>query len=206
VSFYEHHILPRLIDLVMRDRAIARERRAIVPDAAGRVVEIGVGSGLNFPFYEARVDLVVAIDPSVVLLHIARARVHRSPVRVRLVRGSAEAIPAADETADTVVTTWTLCSIPDERRALGEMRRVLRPGGRLLFVEHGLAPDRRVRAWQDRLTPWWRRVAGGCRLNLPIRQRIEEAGFSLLALDASYGRGPKPMSYLYRGVATRAGS
>ena len=120
---------------------------------------------------------------------------------IELVEGSAEAVPLEDRSVDTVVTTWTLCSIPDPRRALAEMRRVLRPGGRLLFVEHGLAPDPKVRWWQDRITPAWKRVGGGCHLNRAIAQLIEEAGFQFERLDTGYMRGPKPMTFMYEGRA-----
>ena len=132
---------------------------------------------------------------------MARGAGRKAGGAIELVEGSAEAVPLEDRSVDTVVTTWTLCSIPDPRRALAEMRRVLRPGGRLLFVEHGLAPDPKVRWWQDRITPAWKRVGGGCHLNRAIAQLIEEAGFQFERLDTGYMRGPKPMTFMYEGRA-----
>ena len=132
---------------------------------------------------------------------MARGAGRKAGGAIELVEGSAEAVPLEDRSVDTVVTTWTLCSIPDPRRALAEMRRVLRPGGRFLFVEHGLAPDPKVRWWQDRITPAWKRVGGGCHLNRAIAQLIEEAGFQFERLDTGYMRGPKPMTFMYEGRA-----
>jgi len=132
---------------------------------------------------------------------MARGAGRKAGGAIELVEGSAEAVPLEDRSVDTVVTTWTLCSIPDPRRALAEMHRVLRPGGRFLFVEHGLAPDPKVRWWQDRITPAWKRVGGGCHLNRAIAQLIEEAGFQFERLDTGYMRGPKPMTFMYEGRA-----
>lgn len=154
MSFYEKQILPRLIHLSMRQRNLTAYRRRVIPAAEGCVLEIGVGSGLNFPFYSRVAQRVVALDPSAKLLRMAYRMTGRGPGPVELIEASAEAIPLADRSMDTVVTTWTLCTIPDLDRALAEMRRVLRPTGQLLFVEHGLSPDVRVRRWQDRLTPF----------------------------------------------------
>jgi len=132
---------------------------------------------------------------------MARRVAERASLHVELIEGSAESIPLDRHSIDTVVTTWTLCSIPHVSKALAEMRRVLKPQGQLLFVEHGQAPDESVRRWQDRLTPAWKRVGGGCHLNRPIRQLIEGAGFSLLTLETGYMKGPKPMSFMYEGRA-----
>jgi len=203
MSLYDRFVLPRLIDLAMRQRPILDYRRRVVPAASGRVLEIGVGSGLNLPFYPSAVSEVVGVDPSEELLDRARRRVGEAAVPVRLLRGSATALDVADASIDTVVVTWTLCSIPDPLLALREMRRVLRPKGRLLFVEHGLSRDAGVARWQHRLTPLWRRVAGGCHLDRPIGDLVRTAGFDLSQLATGYAPGPRPMSYMYEGRAVR---
>src|SRR3970040_1388148 len=153
MGFYEDPILPHLVHLSMRQDTFSAYRRRVVPAAQGRVLEIGVGSGLNLPLYTDAAKRVVGLDTSPRLLSMAR-QVHRSDARsTELIEGSAEALPLKDKSIDTVVTTWTLCTIPDVNAALREMRRVLKPSGELLFVEHGRSPDARVRRWQDRLTP-----------------------------------------------------
>lgn len=201
MSVYGTYVLPRLIDLAMRSKADAAEREKLIPLASGVVLEVGIGSGLNLPFYGPRVERLHGLDPSLELWTLARRRLARAAFPVQFLRASAEGIPMEDMTVDTVVMTWTLCSIPGASRALQEMKRVLKPGGRLLFVEHGLAPDRGVVAWQNRLNPLWNRVAGGCHLNRKIDDFINDAGFLLTQIDRGYGGGPKPMAYLYRGLA-----
>jgi ubiquinone/menaquinone biosynthesis C-methylase UbiE len=168
------------------------------------VVEIGIGSGLNLPFYAPTAAHVIGVDPSPRLLAMARERRRAAAPPVDLVEGSAEAIPLDDASVDTVVVSWTLCSIPDPSRALGEMRRVLRPGGRLLFVEHGRAPDALVRWWQDRLTPAWRRLSGGCHLNRAVGDLIAGAGFRIDRLETGYMLRYNPMAFMYEGSATPA--
>jgi ubiquinone/menaquinone biosynthesis C-methylase UbiE len=153
MGFYQRWILPRLIDLTLRADRLHAYRRRTIGAASGLVLEIGVGSGLNLPLYGSAVDHVCAIDPSAELLRLARNRTADVPVPVSLVRGSAEQIPFANAVFDTIVTTWTLCSIPDPITALVEMRRVLKPGGNLVFVEHGLSPELRVSRWQHHFTP-----------------------------------------------------
>src|ERR1700686_310692 len=165
MGFYQDKILPYVIHLAMRQRNLAAYRGRVVPAAEGRVLEIGIGSGLNLPFYSQKVEQVIGLDPSANLLSMERQAARPSLGPVELVEGSAEAIPLESRTVDTVVTPWTLCSIPDAPCSLLEMRRVLKPGGRLLFVEHGRAPDASVRWWQDKLDPAWSRLAGGCHLN-----------------------------------------
>ncbi len=177
MDFYERWILPPLLDLVMRRKDLTKYRRAAVVAARGRVLEIGVGSGLNFALYGKQVEYVYGIDPSPRLLSIARRRAAASGVPVELLLGSATAIPLADNVIDTIVMTWTLCSIPDPLAALREMRRVLKPNGNLCFVEHGLSPERSVERWQHRLTPPWRRIAGGCHLDRKMDDLIRQAGF-----------------------------
>ncbi len=206
MDFYERWILPPLLDLVMRRKDLTKYRRAAVATARGRVLEIGVGSGLNFRLYGKQVEFVYGIDPSARLLSIARRRATASGVPVELLLGSATAIPLADNAVDTVVMTWTLCSIPDPLAALREMRRVLKPNGNLCFVEHGLSPEPSVERWQHRITPAWRRMAGGCHLDRKIDELIRLAGFDLTNLQVEYAPGPRTMSYMYEGCACRSHS
>jgi ubiquinone/menaquinone biosynthesis C-methylase UbiE len=203
MGFYQNQIVPLLINLTMRQRNLTAYRSRVVPAAEGQVLEIGVGSGLNLPFYTRNVRQVIGLDPSPKLLSMARGNLRPGLSPVEFVEGSAEAIPLETESMDTVVMTWTLCSIPDAGRALREMSRVLKPTGRLLFVEHGRAPDPNVQWWQDRLTPIWKRLGGGCHLNRAIKVLIEDAGFRFERLDTGYMRGPKPMSFMYEGSARR---
>jgi ubiquinone/menaquinone biosynthesis C-methylase UbiE len=201
MSFYTDHVVPHLIQAAMRQEKLAVYRHRLLSLAEGRVLEIGVGSGLNLPHYPGKVMEVIGLDPSAKLLSMAEKAAVGNPVPVELLRGSAEAIPMEDESVDTLVTTWTLCSIPDVMRALSEMRRILRPNGTLLFVEHGRAPDPQVRRWQDRLTPLWRRIGGGCHLNRAIAQLIDDAGFRIERMDTSYMKGPRPLTFMYEGAA-----
>jgi ubiquinone/menaquinone biosynthesis C-methylase UbiE len=203
MGFYQNRILPFVIDMAMRQRNLAPYRSRIVPAAEGRVLEIGVGSGLNLPFYSQKAERVIGLDPSPKLLSMARQAARPTTSPVEFVEGSAEAIPLEDASVDTVVTTWTLCSIPDAPRSLREMRRVLKPEGRLLFVEHGRAPDAGVRWWQDHLNPAWKRLGGGCHLNRAIGPLIEGAGFQFERIETGYMRGPRPMSFMYEGSARR---
>lgn len=205
MRLYDRYVLPRLINLAMQNKAARLERARFLPLASGKVLEVGIGSGLNIPFYPSTILELCGVDPAPELLRMARRRATRAPFPVELVELSAEKLPTGDETYDTVVTTWTLCSIPDPETALREMRRVLKPGGRLVFIEHGWSPDARVRAWQDRLNPLWTRVAGGCTLNRKMDALIEGAGFRIARLETGYAAGPKPLAYLYRGLALRAG-
>jgi ubiquinone/menaquinone biosynthesis C-methylase UbiE len=201
MSFYDERILPWLIDLVMRRRDLAPYRMRAISAATGRVLEVGIGSGLNLPLYGASANEIIGLDPSAKLLAMADEAAGRSATPLKLIEGSAESIPLERGTIDTVVTTWTMCSVPAIEQALGEMRRVLKPGGRLLFVEHGRAPQARVRWWQDYLDPAWKRIAGGCHLNRPIAALVADAGFDVERLENSYMPGPKPMSYMYEGSA-----
>ena len=200
MGFYQDQIVPLLINLSMRQKNLVAYRDRIVPAATGRVLEIGIGSGLNLPLYSPSVQHVIGLDPSPRLLEMARGAQRRN-LPVDFIEGSAEGIPLEKASIDTVVTTWTLCSIPDADRALREMHRVLKPAGRLLFVEHGRAPDQNVVWWQDRLTPIWKRLGGGCHLNRAIGSLIEGAGFQFERLETGYMRGPKPMAFMYEGSA-----
>lgn len=201
MSFYARCILPRLTDLAMRNAEARRQRAGWVPRAAGVVLEIGAGSGLSLPVYGPGVRRLYALEPSAPLLRMAARRAVALAVPVVFLQASAEAIPLGDGSVDSVVTTWTLCTIPDPLRALGEIRRVLRPAGALVFVEHGRAVEPAVVRWQDRLTPLWRRVAGGCHLNRPIEALLGRGGFAIAELESGHVKGPRVGSYLYRGVA-----
>ena len=204
MGFYRERIVPYLIYLSMRQEALAAYRERVVPGAAGRILEIGIGSGINLRYYGDRAEHVIGLDPSAKLLAMSVETDRRSGLSVELVKGSAEMIPIEDKTIDTVLTTWTLCSISDVNRALSEMRRVLKPNGRLLFVEHGLSPEDKVRRWQNRLNPVWKRVTGGCNLNRAIAQLIEVAGFRIERIDTGYMKGPRPMTFMYEGSARSA--
>jgi len=202
MSFYAKYVLPRLIDVAMRNPETAGLRAAWIPKARGQVLEVGIGSGLNLPFYSPEVERVYGVDPSVELGRLARTRAAASATSVEFIPQSAEQpLPLANASMDTVVLTWTLCSIPHASNALHEMKRVLKPGGRLIFLEHGRAPDPGVILWQDRLTPFWKRIAGGCHLNRKIDELITEAGFQITELRTDYLPGPRPMTYTYQGFA-----
>jgi ubiquinone/menaquinone biosynthesis C-methylase UbiE len=201
MSFYEERILPWLIDLAMRRRDLAPYRVRTISAANGRILEVGIGSGLNLPLYGKSAGEIIGLDPSAKLLAMASEAGIRSAIPLKLIEGSAESIPLDDRSIDTVVTTWTMCSVPGIDQALAEIRRVLKPGGRLLFVEHGRAPEARVRWWQDHLNPVWKRVSGGCHLNRAIATLVADAGFDVERLENSYMPGPKPMTYMYEGSA-----
>jgi SAM-dependent methyltransferase len=201
MSFYRHHVLPRLLHLVMQQEAMLPFRRRVIGAAKGQVLEIGIGSGLNLPLYGLAVREVIGLDPSPELLLMAHDRAAAAPIPVKLLEASAEAVPLDDASIDTVVTTWTLCTIPDAPRALAELRRVLRPGGALLFVEHGRAPESGVARWQDRLDPLWRRVSGGCHLNRKIDDLVSGSGFRIDALANARLPGPRTHTFLYEGQA-----
>jgi ubiquinone/menaquinone biosynthesis C-methylase UbiE len=194
--------LPWLTDLAMRNRTARAERGRWIPEARGAVLEIGAGSGLNFPVYTRAVTRLWALDPSAGMARLARRRAATAACPVEFLDAPAEAVPLPDGSVDSVVSTWTLCSVADPGRALAEVRRVLRPGGRLVFVEHGRAPEAGVAAWQDRLTPLWRRVAGGCHMNRVVDRLLADGAFDLATLEKGYAQGPRILTYLYRGTAT----
>ena len=204
MGFYHRHIVPCLTHLAMSQRQLLPFRQHIVGAAEGRVLEIGAGSGLNFPLYGGAARAVIGLEPSAELLRMARARARAAAVPVTLLDASAEAIPLDAGSIDTIVTTWTLCTIPSASRALSEMRRVLKPGGALLFVEHGRAPEAGVARWQDRLDPLWSRLAGGCHLNRKMDDLITAAGFRIEALQNPRLPGPRTHTYLYEGRARPA--
>ena len=200
MGLYSRWMLPRLIDWTMRNDELAAYRRRLIPFARGQVLEIGVGSGLNLPLYGPEVVSILGLDSSAELLRRAEQLTAQSHHPVHLIQASAEKIPIRDCAADTVVMTWTLCSILYPARALREISRVLRPGGELLFVEHGLAPEAEVENWQDKLNPLWTRIS--CHLNRPVDRLIRDAGLELVELETGYmRRAPKTLAFMYEGRA-----
>lgn len=202
MGVYRKFLLPHLVHLACAQRPMQRQRAKIVPDAEGLVMELGMGSGLNLAFYDGHaVTAVLGIEPAAEMWDKAAAAIRSSPVPLHRVRAIGEQIPLADESVDTVVLTFTLCTIPDTATALAEIGRVLRPGGRMLFCEHGLAPDPGVSRWQRRLNPLWQRLAGGCNLDRDIPGLINEAGFDLDHIETMYVPGWRPASFNYWGSA-----
>jgi ubiquinone/menaquinone biosynthesis C-methylase UbiE len=199
--WYDEHLLPWLVDFACGMASIRRQRLLVIPRAQGRVLEVGIGTGLNVPLYDrSRVASVTGVDPALRMHRLARRRIAASGLDVRLIGLSAGALPLADASFDTAVSTYTLCTIPDPLAALREMRRVLKPGGRLLFAEHGLAPDAGVAACQRRLNPLWSPLAGGCRLDRDIPALLREAGFRA-DVQSRYLPGPRFVSFHYWGEA-----
>jgi len=185
----------------MRNQLLDHYRQRTIEIARGLVLEVGVGSGVNLPLYGPAVTRIVGLDPSPELLRLASKRAADVVIPVSLLRASAEDLPLADAVFDTIVMTWTLCSIPNPMAALTEMRRVLRRGGRLIFVEHGLSPEIRTARWQHRLTPYWKRISGGCHLDRKTDDLIRAAGFQIDAIEMAYIQGPKPWTFMYQGSA-----
>ena len=205
MGFYSKYVWPRTAHFICGASQIRQQREKIVPLAEGRVLEVGIGSGRNLPFYTAgKVRHLWGLDPSKELWTLARPAVTRAEFEVEFIEAAAEDIPLEDGSADCVLVTYTLCSVGETLAALKEMRRVLRQGGQLIFCEHGLAPDEAVRRWQHRLNPIWKRLSGGCNLNLPIPSLLKQAGFSIRAMDAMYIPGWKPACFNYRGTAVCA--
>lgn len=205
MGFYDHHILPRLLNAAMSAKPITYQRRKVVPRAEGRVLEIGFGAGHNLPFYDAtKVSHLWALEPAKEMRERAAERVAASPIALEFLDLPGEQIPLDSESADTVLITYTLCTIPDVQKALGEMRRVMKPDGRMIFCEHGEAPDDNVRRWQQRLTPVWKAIGGGCHLGRPIPAVIREAGFSIGDMQTMYLPGtPLFAGFNYWGTATK---
>jgi SAM-dependent methyltransferase len=202
MGFYTKYLLPKAVHFICGTNRIMRQRKKIVSLAKGRVLEVGIGSGLNLPFYDsARVEHVWGLDPSKELWVLAEKTAAQVKLHVEFIRGRAEAIPLNDRSADTVLVTYSLCSVRAILPALREMRRILKPDGRLIFCEHGAAPDAAVRQWQNRLNPIWKRIAGGCNLNLPVPHLLEQAGFKIWKMDSMYLPGWKPATFNYWGAA-----
>ncbi|MCF8113697.1 MAG: class I SAM-dependent methyltransferase [Desulfotignum sp.] len=205
MTFYRTHILPKLIHWVCSQKSFDHQRKKVVPLARGRVLEIGMGSGLNLPFYDSsQVDHLFGLEPSDQLRKMARKNAAGARFPVSFIGMPGEEIPLETRSMDTVLVTYTLCTIPDIHKALGQMRRVLKPGGRLIFCEHGLAPDPGIRKWQERINPAWNRVSGGCSLNRPISDLITQNGFVIQTMSARYQNAVKITSFTYRGMAVPA--
>ena len=205
MGFYERHILPLLLSGAMSAKPISYQRKKVVPRAEGKVLEIGFGAGHNLPYYNAeKVTHLWALEPSRGMRARASERVRESPIEIEFIDLPGEEIPLADETADTVLVTYTLCSIPDVMTALGQMRRVLKRSGRLVFCEHGEAPDESVRRWQRRITPVWKRIGGGCHVDRAIPKLIEAGGFAIEDMETMYlPSTPRFAGFNYWGSATK---
>jgi ubiquinone/menaquinone biosynthesis C-methylase UbiE len=204
MGWYHDHVLPHVVNVACGMKEVARQREKIVPLAEGRVLEVGMGPGLNLPFYDrSKVETVWGLEPSDGMRRKAASRLADTDLDVQWIDLPGEEIPLDDDSVDTVLLTYTLCSIDGWQAALGQMRRVLKPNGRLLFCEHGQAPDESVRTWQRRVDPFWTRVAGGCHLDRPIPEMITGAGFSIDTIDQGYIPGPKIAAYEFWGTASR---
>lgn len=203
MGWYEKYVLPKLIDSACAQKPMRRLRERYVPQASGDVLEIGIGSGLNLAHYGPGVTSITGLDPAAALTSRARSRAEALGRPVQVLGVSGEEIPADDARFDSLVCTWTLCSIPNVYAALREMHRVLKPGGRLYFIEHGRAPEAGVQKWQRRLEPLWKKIGGGCHLTRKADELIQDAGFDLTELDAGYQPGPKFAAFMTHGIAER---
>lgn len=204
MSLYEKYVLPHVINCACGSKPMMKQREKIVPLAHGKVLEIGMGSGLNLPYYDPdKVEMVWGLEPSEGMREKARSRVEAAPFDVQWLGLPGEEIPLEDHSVDCIVLTFTLCTIPDWLSALKQMRRVLKPGGKLLFSEHGLAPDAKVEKWQNRINPSWKVIAGGCNLNRPIPKLILEGGFNIDSMESMYlPSTPKFVGFSYWGIAS----
>ena len=202
MGFYDKYLLPRLVHFTCGQNPSMRQRQKVVPMAEGRVLEIGIGSGLNIPFYDTqRVEHLWGLDPSAEMWAIAQKNAAEHHLDAEYIQSSAETIPLDNNSADSVLMTYTMCPIPDIHQALDEVRRVLKPSGRLIFCEHGEAPDLNIQRWQNRLNPIWRSLAGGCNMNRPIPGLLEDSGFRSEDMQTMYLPGWKPATFNYWGTA-----
>ncbi len=205
MGFYDTYLLPKVVHFACGQKPAMKQREKVIPLAQGLVLEIGIGSGLNIPYYDAdKVDHLWGIDPSREMWAIARKNARKHHLDAEFIESGAESIPLDDNAADTVVMTYTLCTIPNAGGALEEIRRVLKPNGKLVFCEHGQAPDENVRRWQERINPLWKVLGGGCNLNRPVSQLLEEAGFISGDMQTMYIPGWKPACFNYWGTARPA--
>jgi ubiquinone/menaquinone biosynthesis C-methylase UbiE len=205
MGFYDRHILPRLLNAAMSAKPITYQRRKVVPRAQGRVLEIGFGAGHNLPFYDAgKVSHIWALEPAKEMRERAAERVAANPIPFEFLDLPGERIPLDDNSADTILVTYTLCTIPDVMTALAGMRRVLKPTGRMIFCEHGEAPDANVQKWQRRITPVWKAIGGGCHVGRAIPKLIRDAGFTVQDMETMYLPGtPHFAGFNYWGSATK---
>jgi SAM-dependent methyltransferase len=204
MGLYREHVVPRLVDCTCGAAGFDRWRARAADGLSGRVVEVGFGSGLNLPHYPPAVEVVLAVEPATVARRLADRRIREARVPVEHVGLDGQQIPLDDASCDAALFTFTLCTVPDPARALAEVRRVLRPGGAVHFLEHGLSPDAGVAKWQRRLEPVQRRVADGCHLTRDASALVTDSGFAMVRNEQRYGRGPKPWCWLTLGVATKA--
>ncbi len=204
-TWYERTVLPKLIEAGCGQGPLMKLRSQYVPQAQGKVLEIGIGTGLNLEFYDKEQVQLTGLDPAQELTGLAQERAQSLDLPIELLGLSGEAIPAEDHTFDHLVCTWTLCSIPNVEVALGEMFRVLKPAGKLFFIEHGASPDAGVAKWQRRIEPLWKRIAGGCHLTRKADELIGNAGFDIASQTAEYLPGPKFAAYMTHGIAVRQG-
>ncbi len=203
MGFYREQILPRLVDRACGTTGLRRWRAEVTEGLTGRVVEIGFGSGLNIDHYPTDVELILAVEPAAVARRLSNKRIARSSVPVTHIGLDGQAIPLDNDSCDSALSTFTLCTIPDVQRALAELRRVMRPGARFHFLEHGLAPDPGVAAWQRRLEPLQLRLADGCHLTREPAALVSEAGFEIEHVEQRYAKGPKPWSWFSAGIAAK---
>jgi len=205
VSIYKKYMMPKLVHFACGLKPTTKQREKVVPLATGRVLEIGIGSGLNIPFYSgSKVEHLWGLDPSPEMWSIARKNAEQHHIDVEFIQSGAESIPLDNNSADSVMMTYTMCTIPEAHSALDEVRRVLKPGGQLIFCEHGLAPDKDVQRWQNRLNPAWKKLGGGCNLNRPIPQLLHQSGFKSTDMQTMYIPGWKPGCFNYWGTATHS--
>lgn len=203
MGIYDTYVLPHVINCACGMKDIAKQRQKVVPQAFGKVLEIGMGSGLNLPFYDRqKVEFVWGLEPSEGMRRKAKPVIEASDLDVRWLDLPSEAIPLEDNSVDCVLLTYTLCTIPDWAAALGEMKRVLKPDGKMFFCEHGEAPDDSVQKWQKRVNPVWKKIAGGCNLNRPIPDCLSSGGFRIDMIQSEYLKGPKIATYNYWGEAS----
>ena len=200
MSLYQKYLLPKLLNWAMKAPALSKLRSELIPSAEGKVLEIGMGSGLNLPHYDG-ISGLIGLEPSEELQNLAEDMLTHADFPSEMLTGSAEDIPLESNTFDTVVMTWTLCSVTDPVLALSEIKRVIKPGGKVIFAEHGKSPDQNIRKLQKTLNPLWSRIAGGCQLNREIVDLYESSGFKFKSLERGYLEGPKFATYNYRGVA-----
>ena len=203
MSLYEKYVLPKFLNCACGSKPVARQREKVVPLAEGRVLEIGIGSGLNLPFYDkTKVDEIWGLDPSEELSEMARTVATHEGMKVNFISSGAEEIPLPDNHFDSVVITYTMCTIPEVIRANTEIRRVLKEQGKMIFCEHGVAPDDNIRKWQKRINPFWGKIAGGCNINRNIPSLIQESGFDIVEMEEMYlPNTPKIAGYNFWGYA-----
>ena len=208
MKLYDKYILPRILNCTCSLKPISKQRQKVVPHARGNILEVGIGSGLNLPFYEtSKVKKIWGLDPSEELHEMAKKVVSGLDLDVEFLLKGAEEIPLIDDSVDTVLITYTMCSIPEVEEAIKEIRRVIKPEGVMIFCEHGKAPDAKTLKWQERINPYWKKISGGCNINRDIPNLIKSAGFSITQLETMYLPGtPKILGYNYWGFANITGT